>query len=331
MSNAFDPNLWVKLSEDPAASGFIRRRVAPSLAHDVFIGELRPGRERVLILEIMGSNARLPQRRPSSKGLNVDVEASVPNLVKVRLTSTSPGNASLFAELADDIVGVLASDPSDGAAGRVLDRIVAWQAFFASKRDDFSLERAAGLFSELHVLREAFLPVLGAAQSVGSWCGPDPAVQDFQLGRLAVEVKSFRGTGPGQLVISSERQLDLVGVDSLYVVYVRLDQRSDGAGTTLLEEICSLRDAIAGSALAVDLLEQRLLSYGWHDSFDEFRSEKYVVRASELFRVEEDFPRITAAGLPNGVGSVSYRIDRSAIGAFLVPWDEFAGVLKESK
>lgn len=329
MTNAFDPSLWGKLSEDPITDGLIRRRVQPTLLHDVFIGELRPGRERVLILEIRGGHVGLPERQPSSKGLRVDVEDSAPDLVKMRLTSTSRAGASLFAELADDVVGLLAANPGDGAAKRVIDRIIAWQAFFAAKRDDFSPERAAGLFSELHVLREAFLPAVGAARAVGSWCGPDPAVQDFQIGNLAVEVKSFRGTGPGQLVISSERQLELTGIESLYVAYVRLDQRKDGVGPTLLEAIDSLRDAVAESAPAVDLLEQRLLNYGWHDSYDEIRTEKYEVRECEFFRVDEGFPRITSTGLPNGLGSVSYSIDRGAIEAFLVPWDKFADVLKE--
>ena len=330
MSNAFDPNLWRMLADDPAASGLVRRRIAPALTHDVFIGELRPGRERALVLQIKESGAGLPQRRPSSRGLRVDVEGSDQGPVNVRLTSTSPGNAPLFAELADDIVGVLAADPGVGAAKRVLERIVAWQAFFATMRDEFSLERAAGLFSELHVLREAFLSALGAAQAVGAWCGPDPGIQDFQFGNLAVEVKSFRGTGSGQLVISSERQLELAGMERLYLAYVRLDQRPDGNGQTLLNAIDSLRDAVAGSAFAVDLLERQLLSYGWHDSHDQFRAEKYTVRASELFLVRKEFPRITSAQLPNGVGNVSYSIDRSALEPFLVPWQEFDGVLKEA-
>lgn len=329
MNDAFDRNLWLELRNDPIPDGLIRRRVLPGLAHDLFIGELRPSRERVLILEISGDHAGLPPRRRSSKGLKVEVDDSETDLLRIRLTSTSPADASLFAEVANDVVATLATDPGIDAAHRVLDRIASWQNFFATRRDEFSPERAAGLFSELHILREVFLPALGAGQAVSAWCGPDPAVQDFQISALAMEVKSFRGTGPGQLLVSSERQLDIVGVDRLFIAYLRLDQRQDGTGPTLLESIRSVRELLAESAPALEMFEGRLLSYGWIDAFSEFRTEKYGVRTSEAFRVTESFPRITSASLPLGVGSVSYSVDRSAIEAFLIPWDEFADALKE--
>lgn len=331
MTNSFDRKLWDKLSDDPLSLGLVRRRILPALKHDVYIGELRPGREHVLILEIRGTNDGLPRRRPSSKGLKVDVDNSTPNLVNIQLTSTSQAETPLFIELVDDVVGVLATAPGEGAARRVLERIIAWQAFFSTRRDGFSVERAAGLFAELHILRQAFLPSVGATLAIDAWHGPDPALQDFQFGSIAVEVKSFRGIGPGHLAVNSERQLELIGLESLYVAYVRLDQRQQGTGWTLLNAIDSLRTAINDSAPAVSLLEQRLLSYGWHDSYADFRTEKYEVRSDELFHVKEDFPRITSIGLPNGVGGVSYSVDRSAIEKFRIPWDVFVGVLKESE
>jgi hypothetical protein len=328
MSDAFDPSVWRELADDPIADGLIRRRVLPSLAHDLFVGELRPGRERVLILEIRGEHAGLPPRRPSSKGLKVQVDDTAPDVVRIRLTSTARADASLFAEVADDVVATLSTDPGDGAAIRVLNRVVSWQNFFATQRDDFSLERAAGLFSELHILKTVYIRTLGAGKAVAAWSGPDPAVQDFQVAPLAMEVKSFRGTGPGKLLISSERQLDLAGVDQLFVAYLRLDQRQDGTGPTLLDSINSVRGVLADSAPALDLFEQRLLSYGWRDAFAEYRSEKYDVRTCEAFRVTDGFPRIVPNTIPGGVGGVSYSVDRSAIEPFLITWEEFAYVLE---
>lgn len=329
MTSWFDPDLWRVLAQDPAPRGLVRRRILPTSSHDAFIGELRPGRERVLLLEIKGSSATLPRRRPSSKGLIVDVDDSEAGKVKIRLKATSAAAAPLFAELADDVVGVLAAAPNDDAAALVLDRIVAWQLFFATKRDDFTAERAAALFAELHVLQAVFLPFLGHARAIDSWHGPDPAVQDFQVADLAVEVKSFRGTGAGHLMISSEQQLELTGVNRLYVAYVRLDQRPDGTGLTISDVINALRSEIAESGLATHLLEMRLLSAGWHDSYSDQRPETYAVRSMELFGVVDDFPRIISAGLPNGVGSVSYSIDRGAIEEFLIPWGDFSRILME--
>lgn len=329
MTSSFDPELWQALAQDPAPNGLVRRRILPSSTHDVFIGELRPGRERVLLLKIAGSSTTIPRHRPSSKGLTVKVDANEPGFLKIQLTASSVAVAPLFAELANDVAGVLEAAPAEDAAATVLERIIAWQLFLSTKSDDFSADRAAALFAELHVLRSVFLPALGAARAVGSWHGPDPAVQDFQVADLAVEVKSYRGTGPGRLVISSEQQLELTGVDRLYLAYVHLSQRPDGTGLTLSDEINALRGSIAESSLAANLFEARLLSSGWHDSYADLRPETYTVRSCELFGVEYDFPRITSASLPNGVGGVSYNIDRSAIEGFLVPWDDFSTILTE--
>jgi hypothetical protein len=259
----------------------------------------------------------------------VEVDSSASDLVRIRLTSSSTAEDPLFAELAADVVGVLARNPGEGAAARVLGRVIAWQSFFATRRDEFSPERAAGLFAELTVLSTAFLPTIGASPSLSAWYGPDPAVQDFQHGDIAVEVKSFRGNGPGQLLISSERQLETIGVGELYVAYVRLDQRQEGTGVTLGKTIATLKNSISNSPFAYDLLQHRLLSYGWHNSYTELRTEKYQVRSSELFEVRSGFPRITSSNLPNGVREISYSVDRSAIEEFLVPWNVFADRLKE--
>ena len=329
MTEAFDRDVWEQLASDPAADGLVRRRVLPALHHDLFVGEVRPSRERVLLMQIGGRHIGLPARRASSNGLKVEVDDSDPDLVNIRLTSTSPADASLFAEVANDVVTTLLTNPDDGAAARVLNRVIAWQSFFATKRESFSPERAAGLYSELYVLRETFIPTLGSDAAVTAWCGPDPAVQDFQVASLAMEVKSFRGTGPGRLVISSERQLDLVGMEQLFLAYLRLDQRQDGPGSTLLDLVSDIRNRLTDSASALALYEERLLSYGWQDSFAEYRCERYQVRANEAFRVADDFPRIVPESLPNGVGLVSYSVDRSAIETFLIPWAYVEAALLE--
>jgi hypothetical protein len=329
MTDVIDPNIWLEISAENAAQGTVVRRVVPHLQHDVFIGEHRPSRQRVLLLDIKDHSTGLAPGRPSSRGLEVLIDSSDSEITRLRLTSTATQGNPIFEELADDVIGVLIKHPDEGAAVRVLERVKAWQSFFARRPVEFSVEKAAGLFAELTVLHEAWIPALGPSSAVATWSGPDPAVQDFQWADLAVEVKSFRGTGPGHLTISSERQLETTGIDSLYVAYIRLDQRTEGSGATLAETIESVRSELRESAFAQDQFDEKLLSYGWHRSFAEFRNEKYEVRSNELFAVVEGFPRIVSAELGTGVGGVSYLIDRSALEAFLVPWDELGERLKE--
>jgi Putative PD-(D/E)XK family member, (DUF4420) len=323
-----DAAVWAALRDDPAKDGSVTRRVLPNLRHDVFIGEHRPGRERFLWLDIKEPGATLPPKRPSSRGLSVEVDDSVTDIVSIRLTASTAGAEPLFTDLADNVVGVLAHDPGQGAAARVLGRIISWQEFFSVRRHEFSAETAAGLFAELTILASHMIPTYGPLTAIEAWHGPDPALQDFQYRTIAIEVKSSRETGPGELHISSERQLDPVPTTGLFVAYVRLDQRAEGAGVSLAEKIADIYGMVNADYGATTEFDDRLLTYGWHDTFAEHRTEKYVVRSVELFEVTNGFPSIVPSDLRDGVHGVSYSIDRTAIEGFLTEW---AGVVARAE
>ncbi|MBB3605330.1 hypothetical protein FHT40_005014 [Mycolicibacterium sp. BK556] len=316
-----NPNVWDQIASEEAPSGTVVRRVLPELVHDVFVGEQRPTRERVLHIDIADSLRTVPPKQ-SSRGLNVAVESKGSGTTSFWLSAASNSDNALFSDFAADVIDVLANDPGPGAATRVLERVTAWQAFFAQRPESFGPERAAGLFAELVVLRDHVLPALGPVAAMAAWSGPDPAIQDFQHSEIALEVKSFRGTGPGYLTISSERQLETVGVKALFVAYLRIDQRREGTGLTLADTVGTILTEIAASSAAIAAFEAKLLQYGWHHSYSDFRYERHEIRSDEVFIVDYTFPRIVSTSLPNGVGNVSYRVDRSAIESFRVRWDE---------
>ncbi len=320
--------IWRELARDTGGHGSVRRRVLPGLAHDVFIGENRPDRQRVLMLQIHERHDVSQRRRPSSRGVVIDVDASRPDGVDIRLASTTYDNDSLFMELTADVIGVIASNPTAGLAARVLNRIAAWQRFFATRPHEFSAEQAAGLFTELHVLESLLIPAIGPSRAIAAWTGADPAIQDFQTERATIEVKSFRGTGSGRLTISSEQQLDTAGSADLYVAYIRIDQRSDGPGASIPDAINRIRTTIMKDQAAVYAFGDRIVAYGWTDAIAEYRTERFEVRSSEYFHVADGFPRIIVDMLPLGVGAVSYSIDRAAIERFLASPQDLTRALR---
>ncbi|MGY0537978.1 PD-(D/E)XK motif protein [Nocardioides sp. YJ-D4] len=320
-SDVLDPSLWAQLREDPLAKGVVMRRVLPNLTHDVFIGEIRPSRHRVLELSVIGVAANMPKKWRQSKGLEIGVDTSDPTRTKVRLRSLTNLGDPLFVELAAEVVGTLAAFPGSDAATRVVERVIAWQEFFARRGEPFSEEQAAGLFGELTVLGDYLLPELGSSTAVYGWTGPDPSLQDYQFSDVALEIKTYRGSGAGQMKISSERQLEHIGVTDLYLGYVSLDERQDGTGQSLIELIDQLRSLLSDSPAAAHLFEGKLLSCGWQDSHSEFRTERYVPRAVEFFLVTGGFPRLVASELPTGLSYVTYVIERSALDPHLTASD----------
>ena len=71
-------------------------------------------------------------------------------------------------------------------------------------------------------------------------------------------MKSCAANEPQVVTINGERQLDESGTDSLYLVHVSLDIRSEGR-ETLPEMVASARELAAGSSVE-GLLEDRLLT-----------------------------------------------------------------------
>jgi hypothetical protein len=319
--------LWAEIANDSLPAGAIVRRLLPHLRHDVFVGQQRPSGERFLELRLYGPIGNLPHKDPSSKGLGVKVVLESAERAVVSLRERSKSSTSQFEDLVDDVLALLSEAPGDGAAARIVERIIAWQDFFTRQVRRLSAESAAGLFAELTILNDVMIPAIGGPAAVNQWTGPDPALQDFQFRGGAVEVKSFRGTGSGSLAISSERQLDLAGTLNLVLAYVELDERKNGSGSTLLDVIRTSRRLVQGSPSALAELGDKLLSFGWLESHADYLQERYVTRVVEFFSVVNGFPRITPDVLPNGVGHVQYRIDRSAIQPFVISQSELYEVL----
>lgn len=330
MTEPFSSTVWEDVAADPVQTGVVLRRVRPDLPHDVFVGESRPDKLLLLRMDIVGAPGAIPARRPSAVGLGVKVDDSSKQRTRLELVARTPAVESLFQDLAADLVLLLVEEPGEGAASRVVERLIAWQDFLARSKDSFGPERAAGLIAELLVLSTAFVPALGHFGAATAWTGPDPAIQDFQSGAVALEAKSYRGNPPGSMKISSERQLDLTGTEQLFVGYAELDQRADGTGKTVLDFINEVRQEFLASPAARQLLDSKLLQSGWRDEFADIRTERYEVRALELFEVVQGFPRIVPDDLGVGVGGVSYSIDRSAAEPFVADWTALVDLLKEN-
>ncbi len=322
-------DIWVQIESDPLVRGSVVRRVLPKLKHDVFLGQHRPSGERFAEMQLIATAVgRVPSPVARTRGLEVRVVLRSADSAVIRLSETTDTHGRQFEELVSDVLTVLEAAPGEGAAARVVSRIVAWQEFFAREGAPLSAGSAAGLFAELTLLNTVVAPAVGVERAVDHWTGPDPALQDFQFPAGSIEVKSYRGTGTGALEISSERQLDRAGTDHLFVAYVELDQRSNGTGETLADVIGTSKRLAGHSTPAAALLGDKLRTARWTESHAEVRTERYAVRRLEFFEVLDDFPRLTPEVLPVGLGNVRYRIDRSSLEAFLSTADHLRHVLE---
>jgi hypothetical protein len=311
-------NAWA-IAASSTAEGERHTRLHPTLP--VFVSCTQPGAFPGLLVDldssvdvdfgsVRGSDRIVLERSPGG----------------VRLAAVHPDAVEVFLAAAPDIVEhVLDTDNPHMAASTLVQRFAHWQRLLRrSSGQLLSESKRLGLFGELVTLRDLMIPNLGAEEATSSWTGPAALPQDFQVGGLAVEVKSIVHSEPQKLIIDGERQLDPTGLDALVVAHHRL-LRHRQSGQTLPAIIDELRTLFAGSLGAQDRFSDGLTAYGYHDDdAEEYTQTGYTVSESRCYRVSDGFPSIIEPDLADGIGNVTYSVDASACVQFEVDPSEVA-------
>jgi len=257
---------------------------------------------------------------PRTRGLELQLIRLSDECGELRVVLTDGCLREVFNLLASDIADAAAKAPGGGAAVlSAAERFEHWRRLL-ERLDGTGLtaEARRGLFGELTILRARLLPALPSAQAIAAWTGPTAAHQDFQLPRLAIEVKTTSGKEPQTLVISSERELDSSGTAMLILAGLSLDERRGGSGESLNAAVRSVRAAVTDAA-AQSLLDDLLVRAGYlHSQRDLYDEPRYTVRRERFWHVDGDFPRITEADLKLGVGDCRYRIATAGLEEYLM-------------
>lgn len=321
-----DESLWTDLEAEhpPGHVGRVRRRLY-TLAGDrgVFAAVQHPVGQRLLLIEL---DEAPPLEPEAAAGVSAEVEldAEQPTL---RVALTDPQFADLFTALSHDLAEEAAAAPVDTARA-VYERIGRWMLFLARNRGDALGPLAQrGLWGELHVLRGIAIPAFGVRGAIEGWRGPFRAVQDFQVGDTAAEVKTTVTGRDQRFRITSERQLDPAATNRLFLIALVVDQRP-GAGETLNDLVDDLRSITGNGAGERRALESALLASGFSDIHRvDYETTGYTLRELRAYDVVEGFPRLTEADLPAGVGRVSYEISASACDPFSVDANKLSDLL----
>lgn len=200
---------------------------------------------------------------------------------------------------------------NDSAAARIiLTHLSRWQNLLHNRGSKFlTLEKQAGLFGELLVLRDIYLANLSPRQAVESWTGPMGDEQDFGYGDSLVEVKTARTTRDQELRIASMNQLDSIsGSISLVFQTVGIFDDQPPKSLTLNALVSSINEVLeAAGTEIVDQFGMRLAMVGY-EVHPEYDKHHFAPVSRRIFAVENDFPRICAAELRPGVVKASYSI-----------------------
>ncbi|MCA8299736.1 PD-(D/E)XK motif protein [Burkholderia sp. AU30198] len=258
-----------------------------------------------------------------------DVNISVAKKVGEHGIEISTRSRFLYQEIYNFFVSIIDKVHVDGVAPEIAveETVERWRALLSSQLI-MSTQVQLGLLGELWLLKR--LASKFGESAVDAWTGPLREPHDFRIGNAEFEVKTTRG-GTHTHLINGLNQLEPSGDRALYLLSIRVELAGAGAGTTLVDEIRSLKERLP---ISVQARFGHILRevYGYdtvHDSM--YQTRLQMADAPRLIPILKDCPRLTRSMLSeipllDRIADVQYRANFEGLG-FLEGSAEFDSLL----
>jgi hypothetical protein len=324
-------SLWTEMAAADSPAGVVRRLLDPDWPGELSAAMLKPDDSPALLLELPVGVSIDPDQLAKSDAIAVTTTGDGDGVRAIQLTLVDPRFEDTFLTLASDLaVRVLATPTAEDGARSLVHNLGRWLRFLKRRKVDLlSTDRQTGLYGELATIADLLFDCMDPGQALRAWTGPNGTYQDFQLGRLAIEVKTLSATQPQQLHIETERQLDDRGLNALVLAHYMVERKRD-AGRSLPDLVDEIREGLTGDEMGREHFDDLLFEVGYLDVHAHLYAQHgYTSRGDSYYRVGTGFPRITEGELPSGVGAVRYLIDVSACANFEVSADQVASWIRE--
>ena len=294
------------------------RKIPETKGVPLYWGKDRSG-QCLFIIELSGDQTDLFKRESVRvRGIKSDLRfVDESNSQRLVISLERHIDQDLFAAMCQTLTVALREVIDSAIALSVaLTQIKRWKAFMAGKKKGvLSFEEVRGLFGEL-IFLEQLMERMDKEDALNSWEGPDSVQQDFIFGNTAVEVKALSGRERNSIRVSSEDQLDSLN-DRLFLKVFRLSEMPESEKAVSLNELVRrIADVFSGHT-ASELFHDKIATVGYVELL-EYDNPKLVVSEEQLYRVDDNFPKLIRSSLPDGVSRVRYDIALEKIRKFLV-------------
>jgi hypothetical protein len=323
--------IWDSINKESEASPQrlqIAREI-PSLAIPVFLATDFTKKMRLLYINIDSPFSIQVDKLPKFKGLEINIyKMSLGQFVNqpfLCLSQTMPQTDRIFESFVSDICNkIVAVTDKKVLQNTLISSLNEWEFFFMRTNDDILSEsNQKGLYGELSFLKDYLFKKYSLKEAISFWTGSDKSNHDFQLIGKAVEVKTTSIKQHKKFSISSEKQLDNTGLDTLILALFTVNVHENMPNKTLVSLITEIIDLLKNDPFLMYDFEIKLAKYGYDARF----SEKYIVGFNVIntlfFDVKEGFPRILQSNVPNGVGDLKYSVVVAACMPFEIQIDIF--------
>ncbi|MBE7173144.1 MAG: PD-(D/E)XK motif protein [Williamsia sp.] len=296
----------------------IARRIPTVGVFDVFLATDTQKGVRFLYVKLENDKELTVSNLPNFRGLEITMS----------LTSLGSFNNEIFLVFAQSLISMnsvfelFISDVCDkiiqlqdrrSLKPSVIKTLLEWQLFFEKGDEELlSIQAQKGLIGELVFLKDYLFQKYSFVDSILYWTGPDGANHDFQIHEMAIELKATSGKQHKKVNITSERQLDDVGIKHLYLSIFSVNLHLNMPEKTLPSFIQKIYILIQNDPIAIYHFQIKLAKYGYSETDKEKYKVGFTIKDSKFYEITEGFPRLLQKHLPNGVGDLKYTVVLSA-------------------
>lgn len=225
---------------------------------------------------------------------------------------------SVYFTFCEDMVSAVTNILNEEDALNALKkRFITWKTMFKQIQvADVSSEVIQGLFGELYFLKNYMLENYSPNESVGAWSGADAKSKDYIVNNEWFEVKTI-GSNTNKVQISSLSQLSSPVVGHLVVI--KVEAMSD----EFIGQDCSI-SMLMSSILAnirdeiTEELFLKKIKAVVGNITDKVLNAKYVVKSTNLYLVDDNFPRLQETNIPyREIEDVKYTLNISSLEKYL--------------
>jgi hypothetical protein len=286
----------------------IRERVIQVSGLTCFIGTITFSNAKIFLLEL-DSNIDIHQNYLKRFiGVEVQIIPSPNNKKELVIILLVEELTDIFIVFIEDIINSLLDiNDSENALIIISKRINYWKKLFGKFSTNLlTPQQQRGLFGELYFLNKVLIEK-NNKQVINAWKAPNGTNQDFYINAKTIEVKTTISNSQ-TIKISNEYQLDISGLDKLFIAFYKLYEFPEGI--TLLSLINDIRMLLNSEIDLLNIFNVKLINLGVLPELeDEYNEIGYSVRGEKYYDVTSEFPKITALMVNESISKISYGID----------------------
>lgn len=285
------------------------QRIDPDYKVNIFLGYNEEGNMSMILTE----NGK-EERVRSSRLIDVKMQRREDRKLALSFDLLDMAYAPMFTVFCKDMIVVCERAGRKRAVSSAVARWTYWKEMFGNRKSQIlGNQEIKGLLGELYVLKNRLIPEFGCGKAVKSWMGPLLGHKDFEADSTWYEVKTVND-GAFQLTVSSLEQLD--SETDGHLIVVRADETSEinEKALNLNKMVLQVMDLIEDPKT---LEEFRIkLDHAGYSADPEYENYNFVIKGSEMYAVNDEFPRLRRCDVSDAVGNARYTILIAGITGF---------------